>query len=159
MRFLAALCMALLAATGAAAATRLDDSASPRARVDVNPRWLHTNEGLTDPALLNAMVAEVRNLEVRLNTAPFVGKRGRIYLSLPAFTVGLQSPSGLRVEWQTRGTLLAGSALPGTRSVVYDGPIAKASLSDFVDFSLFIDARYLQGGLRFEPVFDIELAP
>ena len=156
MRIVAALIVACLASFATAAATRLDDSASPRARVDVSPRWLHTGEGLTDPARLNAMVAEVRNLEVRLNTSAFVGKRGRIYLTVPAFTVGLQSPSGLRVEWRTRGTLMAGSALPGTRSVVYDGPITKALLADFMDFSLFLDARYVQAGLRFEPVFEIE---
>lgn len=159
MKRAAAMIIACLVSTAAAAATRLDDSASPRARVDVSPRWLHTSEGLTDPAQLNAMIADVRNLEVRLNTAAFVGKRGRIYLALPAFTVGLQSASGMRVEWQTRGTLMAGSALPGTRSLVYDGPITKAYLADFLDFSLFLDARYLQGGLRFEPVFEFELAP
>ena len=159
MKLVAATIVACLVSTAAMAATRLDDSASPRARVDVSPRWLHTREGLTDPAQLNAMIADVRNLEVRLNTAAFVGKRGRIYLALPAFTIGLQSASGMRVEWQTRGTLMAGSALPGTRSVVYDGPIAKAFLADFIDFSLFLDARYLQGAVRFEPVFEIELAP
>lgn len=159
MRIVAAMIVACLASAAATAATRLDDSASPRARVDVTSRWLHTREGLTDPAQLNAMVAEVRNLEVRLNTSAFVGKRGRIYLALPAFTTGLQSASGMRVEWQTRGTLMAGTALPGTRSVVYDGPITKAYLADFLDFSLFLDARYLQGGLRFEPVFEIETAP
>jgi hypothetical protein len=154
MRTLVALLLAGLASI-ATAATRLDDSASPRARVDVTSRWLHTREGL-DTVELNAMVAEVRNLEVRLNTAAFVGKRGRIYLTVPAFVTGLQSASGMRVEWQTRGTLMAGTALPGTRSVVYDGPITKAILADFMDFSLFLDARYLQGGLRFEPVFEIE---
>jgi hypothetical protein len=154
MRTLVALLLAGLASI-ATAATRLDDSASPRARVDVTSRWLHTREGL-DTVELNAMVAEVRNLEVRLNTAAFVGKRGRIYLTVPALVTGLQSASGMRVEWQTRGTLMAGTALPGTRSVVYDGPITKAILADFMDFSLFLDARYLQGGLRFEPVFEIE---
>ena len=156
MRILAALVLACLALPAARAATRLDDSASPRSRVDVTSRWLHTQEGLTDPAQLNAMVAEVRNLEVRLNTSAYVGKRGRVYLTVPASTPGLQSPSGMRVEWRTRGTLIAGSALPGTRSLVYDGPITRALLADFMDFSLFLDARFVQAGLRFEPVFEIE---
>ena len=155
MRIVAA-AMLVLALPAATAATRLDDSASPRTRVDVTSRWLHTQEGLTDPAQLNAMVAEVRNLEVRLNTSAYVGKRGRVYLTVPAATVGLQSASGMRVEWRTRGTLMAGTALPGTRAVVYDGPITKAVLADFMDFSLFLDARFVQTGLRFEPVFEIE---
>ena len=64
-RVLLALGVAVATAAGAAP-VRLDDSASPRARIDAQPRWLHTGEGLTNPELINAMVAEVANLEVDL---------------------------------------------------------------------------------------------
>jgi hypothetical protein len=32
-------------------------------------------------------------------------------------------------------------------------------LSDLLDVSLFLDARFVDSGLRFEPYFEIELAP
>lgn len=153
------LALGLAAATAfVAAPVRLDDTASPRSRVDAQPRWLHTGEGLANPEMVNAMIAQVANLEVRLNTARFVGKRARVFLVFPEFVPGIRSRSGIRAEWRTRGVLLPGSALPGARALVYDGPITKPFLSDFLDLSLFIDARYLDSGARFEPVFELELA-
>jgi hypothetical protein len=161
MRRLAALlALGLVAAMAfAAEPVRLDDTASPRSRVEAQPRWLHTGEGLGNPEMVNAMIAQVANLEVRLNTARFVGKSARVFLVFPDFVPGIRSRSGIRAEWRTRGVLLPGSALPGTRTLVYDGPITKPFLSDFLDLSLFLDARYLDTGARFEPVFELELAP
>ncbi|APV48428.1 hypothetical protein BWI17_01235 [Betaproteobacteria bacterium GR16-43] len=148
----------LFAALACEAGVRLDDSASPRSRVDVQSRWLHSEEGLT-PERMNAMVADITNLEFRLDTSRYVGKRARIYLVVPAFIQGLRSPDGLRVEWRPRGTFLAGSALPGQRTLVYDGPIQRASLHEAFDVSLYLDARYLDRGLRFDPTFEIDVAP
>lgn len=148
----------VVAMTAGAAPVRLDDSASPRARIDAQPRWLHTGEGLSNPELLNAMVADVANLEVRLNTSRFVGKRARIYLVFPEFVPGIRSRSGIRAQWRTRGTLLPGTASPGDRALVYDGAITKPSLGDFLDLTLFLDARHLDRGARFEPAFELELA-
>lgn len=151
----------LLAAWPALAAppARLDDSASPRSRFDVKPRWQYDEEGLADPARLNAMVAEIPNVEVRLNTARHVGKSGRVYLVVPDFVSGVRSPAAFRVEWRTRGQLQPGSAVPGTRALVYDGRIATPVLTDFLDLTLRMDARFVDGGLRFEPHFEIELEP
>lgn len=148
-----------LAMAAGAAPVRLDDSASPRARVDAQPRWLHTGEGLVNPELINAMVAEVPNLEVRLNTARFIGKHARVYLVFPEFVPGIRSRAGIRAEWRTRGALLPGSASPGDRALVYDGPITKPFLGDFLDLTLFLDARYLDRNARFEPLFELEAAP
>jgi hypothetical protein len=143
----------------ASAPVRLDDSASPRSRVDVRPRWQFQDEGLGSAERINAMVADIPNLEVRLNTSKFVGRQARVYLVVPNFVPGLRAPTGMRVEWRTRGTLTAGSALPGTRALVYDGAVARPVLSDLLDVSLFLDARFVDSGLRFEPYFEIELAP
>jgi hypothetical protein len=125
----------------------------------VKPRWQFVEEGLSDPARLNAIVAEIPNLEVRLATAKFVGKQARVYMVVPDFVPGLRSPSGMRVEWRTRGKLLGGSALPGTRALVYDGLIGQAILGDYLDMTLYLDARFLDRGLRFEPYFEIDVAP
>jgi hypothetical protein len=158
MRITSLVLLAIAAGTAFAAPVRLDDSASTRNRVDVRPRWQFQGEGL-GPERINAMVAEVPNLEVRLNTARFVGRAGRIYLVVPDFVSGLRVPTGMRVEWRTRGTLHPGSALPGTRSLVYDGSVTRPMMADYLDFTLFLDARFIDRGLRFEPYFEIELVP
>jgi hypothetical protein len=149
----------LFVSLGASAGVKLDDSASPRSRVDATVRWLHAGEGLTTPDLLNAMVAKEPNLEIRLDTSPYVGKKARIYLVVPDFMPGLRSPTGMRVEWKTRGTFLAGSALPGARTLVYDGTIQRASIHESLDLSLYLDARHFERGLRFEPSFEIDVLP
>jgi hypothetical protein len=159
-RALALLVVALAAVPAfAAAPVRLDDAASPRSRFDVKPRWLYREEGLSDPARLNAMVAEVPHFEVRLNTARYVGKSGRVYLVVPDFVSGLRGATGFRAEWRARGPLLSGSAIPGARALVYDGKIATPVLADILDLTLQIDARFVDAGLRFEPRFEIEIDP
>ncbi len=149
--------VALAATTALGAPVRLDDSASPRARVDVTPRWVNADEA-AGPEQLNAMVADVANLEVRLNTSKFVGRSARVFLVLPEFVPGLRSPSGMRAEWRSRGVFRPGSALPGARTLVYDGPITQPYLADILDITLFLDARHLERGLRIEPYFELELA-
>jgi hypothetical protein len=158
MRTIAALLAGLALVTGATAATRLDDSASPRHVVNVETRWLHAEEGLT-PDQLNALVATVTNLEFRLDTSRYVGKRGRIWLVLPDVVPGLRSPEALRVEWTTRGTFLSGSAFAGQRTLVYEGPIRQASLHEALDLRIYLDARHLEANLRLDPMFEIDLAP
>jgi hypothetical protein len=158
MRALAFL-LIIVASQGALSGEKLDDAGSPRSRVDTTVRWLHTNEGLTTPELINAMVATVPNLEFRLDTSRYVGKKARIYLVVPDFMPGLRSPSGLRVEWKTRGAFLAGSALPGTRALVYDGTIKLPSMHEALDLSIYLDARYFERGLRVEPRFEIDVLP
>ncbi|MBK8324079.1 MAG: hypothetical protein IPL06_15435 [Betaproteobacteria bacterium] len=155
----ALLVLAFVPALGMATPVRLDDSASPRSRFDVKPRWAHAGEVGDNPERMNAMLAQVPNLEVRLNTAKYVGKTARIWMVVPDFVPGVRSPNGLRVEWRTRGTLFGGSALPGTRTVVYDGVIRQAFVTDFLDLTLHLDARYLERGVRFEPTFEIDVAP
>ena len=157
-RFIAALALAAAPAF-AAPPVRLDDTASPRNRLEVKSRWLHNEDGLSDPARLNAMVAEIPNLEVRLNTSRYVGKSGRVYLVVPDFVPGVRTPGGFRVEWRTRGLFRQGAAVPGTRALVYDGRIATPVLADFLDLTMTIDGRFVDGALRFEPHFEIELEP
>lgn len=159
MRRFALLVALSFAAIAQAAPVRLDDSASPRGRIEARPRWQHVEEGLSSPERLNAVVAEVPNVEVRLATAKYAGKRGRVYLVVPDFVPGVRSAASLVVHWRTRGKLLAGSALPGARALVYDGPIPQPFLTDILDLTLHLDARYMDRGVRFEPHFEIDVAP
>jgi hypothetical protein len=150
---------ALAAANALAVPERLDDSASPRSRIEVSSRWQYEGEGLGGTQRIHAMVAEVPNLEVRLNTARFAGRKGRIYLVVPPFVPGLRGSTGMRVEWRTRGPLLAGAGLPGARTLVYEGPVPRPVLADVLDLTLYLDARFVDRGVRFEPYFEIEIAP
>ena len=159
MKVVALLAMLALAAPAALAAPkRLDDRASPRSLVNVESRWVHSGNGL-NAEQLNAMVATIPNLEFRLDTSPYVGKRARIYLVIPDFVQGLRAPNGMRVEWTTRGQFMAGAALPGQRALVYDGLIQRPSMQESLDLSIYLDARYLERGLRFDPAFEIDVAP
>jgi hypothetical protein len=158
MRSVFLLALVLATQPALAAPKRLDDRGSPRSIVNVEPRWLHTSDGLTQEQL-NAMVATVPNLEFRLDTSAFVGKRARIYLVVPEFVAGLRAPNGMRLEWTSRGSFLAGSALPGQRTLVYDGVVQRPVLHETLDLSVFLDARYLDRGLRFDPTFEIDVVP
>jgi hypothetical protein len=148
---------ALLACTCAAAATRLDDSLSPRQRVQATTRWVYDGVGDWTADQRNALVADVRAMEFRLRTASYVGKTAEIYLALSDHVSGLKSPTGMRVDWTTRGRFSPGSATPGTRSLVFRGKITEPVMSDYFDFRIFIDALIWERGIEFDKVFEIEL--
>jgi hypothetical protein len=143
----------------AAASARLDDSASPRQRVETTAQWLYDGAGDWNEDQLNALVAEVRGMEMRLRTAPYVGKDAEIYLAIPQHVRGLKAPTGMRVEWTTRGTFAPGSVVPGDRALVWRGKIAQPVMSDYFDFRILFDARTSERGIEFDPVFEIDVAP
>lgn len=141
-----------------AAPKKLDDRGSPRSVVHADSRWAHSGEGLSADET-NAMVATIPNLEFRLDTSAYVGKRARIYLVIPDIVPGLRSPTGMRVQWTSRGSLLGGSASPGQRTLVYEGPVQRPTMQEALDLTVHLDARYFERGLRFDPVFEIDVAP
>ncbi len=141
----------------AAAATRLDDSLSPRQRVETTTHWLYDGVGNWNVEQINALVADVQAMEFRLNTAPYVGKNVAIYLTIARNVRGLKVPSAMRVEWKTRGVFTPGSVVPGDRALVYRGKITQSVMSDYFDFRIFFDARNSEGGVEFDPVFEIEI--
>ena len=138
-------------------AERLDDSLSPRQRVEATPKWLNTGDNDWTDEQINAMVAEINSMEFRLKTQPYQGKTARVFLTVSRLVKGLRSPVAMRVEWTTRGKFLPGSILPGDKALVFQGKITEAVMSDFFDFKIFIDGRYLDRGLEFDPVFEIEV--
>lgn len=139
------------------ASSKLDDSLSPRQRVDTVTRWLYDGTGDWNEEQMNALVAEVRAMEFRLRTAPYVGKNAEIYLTVPLHVSGLKTPSAMRVEWTTRGNFASGSLVPGNRALVYRGKITESVMSDFFDFRIFLDARTSERGIEFDPVFEIDI--
>lgn len=139
-----------------ASAVRLDDSISPRQRVDVRSRWMYEGEDLSNPQRLNALAAEIRDLEIRLNTSAHVGKSGRIFLVVPDFVQGLRATPGMRVSWKARRTFRSGSVAPGGRGLLYEGPISEPVTGDVLDITIEMDARDADSLVRFKPVFEFD---
>jgi len=151
---------ALSFASSALASVKLDDSLSPRQRIDVVTHWLYDGVGDWNADQINALVADVHAMEFRLRTAAFVGRNAEIYLSVPLQVPGLRSPTAMRVEWTTRGVFSPGAVVPGNRALVYRGKITAAVMSDFFDFRIYLDARKWERSIEFDPVFEIDvLAP
>lgn len=139
-------------------AERLDDSLSPRQQLDINLDWKdqYSTEDL-DARELNALVARAQDVEVRLNTSPYVGQRGRIYITLPLNIRGTADSSALRMSWTTNGLFSNGSLTAGNRVRLFEGEITERVMTDVFDITFEIDARQVYNNLRFEPIYDIEL--
>lgn len=142
--------------TFGAQATPLDDSASPRQRIEAKPRWQYQGEDALSPERIGRMVVDVPNLEIRLDTSGWRGRHARIYLTLPPLIPGVNAPEGLRAEWRARGVMQAGSIMPGGRVLIFDGLVERPQTVEFFDFTIYLDTRFTQRGIRFEPKFEIE---
>lgn len=147
-----------------AAIERLDDSASPRARVPAisSARDEAGRSAAADrtPGIIRMRFGAV---EYRLATARYLGRRARIFYAIPAQIRGLTSPAGLSVEWRGLGALASGTARPGDRTPVWTGVIRDAWLNEAIDLTLQLDPRYLRAaGLSefgLESYFEIEVLP
>lgn len=137
---------------------RLDDSLSTQQQFDLELVWKqqHNTENL-DTRELNALTAQARHIEIRLNTAPYVGQRGRIFITLPLNIRGTADSSALRMSWTTNGLFTNGSLTAGNRVKLFEGDITEPVMTDIFDIIFEIDARQVYNNLRFEPVYDIEL--
>ena len=146
-----------LVASSAALAERLDDSLSIQQQFDLDFDWKQTHniEGL-DERELNALTARARHIEIRLNTARFVGQRGKIFIRLPVNIRGTGDSTALRMSWQTNGLFANGSISAGNRAKLFEGKITEPVMSDVFDITFDIDARQVYNNLRFQPLFDIE---
>jgi hypothetical protein len=139
-------------------AERLDDSLSPRQQFDIDLDWKdqYSTETL-DTRELNALIARAQHVEVRLNTAPYVGQRGRIFISLPLNIRGAADSSALRMSWTTNGLFASGSLTAGNRVKLFEGKIMEPVMTEIFDMTFEIDARQVFNDLRLEPVYDIEI--
>lgn len=153
----------LLAGGGAALAQvhRLDDSTSPRSRVQARPDE-DADAGL-GAAASPFITVRFDGIEYRLATAPFVGRRARIFYVVPPFIPGLRSPAGMRVEWRTGGLFAPGMARPGERRMVWSGTVPGPWMSERFDLRVQFDRRELRpvpgGALDYESYFEMEVLP
>jgi hypothetical protein len=155
--------LALAAAAQAGAAERLDDSASPRSRVQA--RVVLTDEGrtLADSRNPTRALVQFGRVDYKLATARYVGRQARIYYVVPPLIAGLRSPAGLRVEWRGHGQLASGTARPGERKLVWTGVVTGPWMTEALDLSFEVELRELQLGrdsqFGFESYFEIEVNP
>jgi len=152
-----ALCLGVLSGSPTAGAERLDDSASPRQRVEATVEWFAeaSPEDLSEDEF-HTVIARVSGVEVRLDTSPFAGREARIFLRVPVQVRGLRSPNGMRIDWRTQGLFADGSVVPGNRTVIFDGVVPATTMADIFDFVLYIDSRELFPPLAFEPIYEID---
>lgn len=153
-----AACAACFGAAVAAWAqvARLDDSASPRAQVRGDFSSAQGMDG-------NLLVLPFGRVEYRLATAPYTGRRARIFYVIPPAIAGLRSPAGLRVDWRGSGAFASGSGRPGDRVQVWNGVVQTPWMNETFDLTLRVDPRELRlptgAALSFESTFEIETLP
>jgi hypothetical protein len=150
----------------AALTARLDDSLSPRAQV-VAPQVVSEHGRPLDDMLAEAApqfgISKFGRVEYRLATAPYLGKRARIYYVVPTSTTGLRSPGGLRMTWRGNGIFADGSARGGERRLVWSGVVRDAVMRESLDLTMEVKLSELmpraRGGVSVESYFEIEVAP
>ena len=126
----------------------IDDSAT--VVLDGTPAM--TWRSLTPKNRDNAIVGRTR-VNVRLATAPWLGKSGKIYMVLPA-----ESTGSVKIAWRSRGLLLDGQLVPGGRTLVYTGTISVPRMEDVLDVQIEADGIRLSNTqqLRFHFEIDVE---
>jgi|GEM_PF-1592816 len=130
----------------------------PSPDLQLEGRWAAPKPSLrNDPAFNNLVIGETPMTELRLIVPQaFVGKRVRVHMVVPSATQGLAGNRGLEVQWTTQGIFRSGTARPGERVLFYEGTATGGLLRDFVAYTLRVDATYMNGPLRFDPVYEIE---
>ncbi len=143
------LLLAVLGASGSATATtyRVDDSQTQVLESTMPMRWQEFS-----PAASNHLIEGSTRVHARLNLSPWQGKVGKIYMALPAQSIG-----SVQVSWRGQGKLLDGALLSGQRSLVYAGPINTALLDDVLSVNLQADGRLVRSLHRLEFHFEIDV--
>jgi len=111
---------------------------------------LHWQQLSPRPPLNNLLTGSL-SIRVKLNVAPWLRRRGRIYLRLPA-----QQPGAMTASWTTQGRLLAGEISTGSRTLVYAGPITTPFIEDVLQLTLNVDAARMQQLYRVNFTFEMD---
>jgi len=139
--------LALGSAAHAAKTAVVDDSGTLPYNAAVAMRW---QQAQPRGPHATQMVGTLQ-LRVRLNVSPWLKHNGRIYMVLPA-----QQPGALQAAWTTQGRLLPGQLLPGTRALVYSGPITTPFIEDVVQLTVTVDGRRMLASYPVNFRFEID---
>ncbi|MEO8385031.1 MAG: hypothetical protein ABI583_07310 [Betaproteobacteria bacterium] len=145
-------CIAQFTATDTFAASSnpalIDDSATVVLDGTPSMNW----RSITPKSRDNAIVGRTR-VNVKLATAPWLGKTARIYMVLPA-----ESTGSAKISWRSHGLLLDGELAPGRRTLVYSGTIREKRMEDVLEVQIEADGVRLSSvqQLRFHFEIDVE---
>ena len=126
---------------------RVDDSGTVVVDPVLEMQW--QPPGRTGTTLL---VSASTRVSVQLNLASWVGRSGRISMTLLR-TAG----AAVGATWSTGGTLLPGTLISGDRSLVYAGPVSSPLLRDLIDIELEADGARLAQPEALAFGFEIEI--
>lgn len=140
--------LAAVAAPARAATYPVDDSTSQPVAASTPMRW----RSLSPSRANDNRVEGITQVNIRLNTQPWVGKVGRIYMTLPPQPIG-----PVTVEWRAQGRLLSGKLVAGERGLVYAGRIDTALMQDLFTVVITADGRLLSAPQRLRFGFEIDV--
>jgi len=144
-----ALALLVAAPLAASAATfRVDDSATLPNEANTAMQW----RSLAPNRTVGNAVEGTSVFTVRLNTAPWLNRVGKIYMALPEQPIGT-----VTAQWSTQGRLLPGELLSGRRTLVYSGPIRTPLLEDTIALRISADGRRLVSPQRLQFYFEIDV--
>ncbi len=127
----------------------LDDRGTSVLNPVVGMHWGAFGRGTTGQAVTGAT-----RVVVHLATAPWIGRRVRIYMTL-ARTDNVD----VAAEWPAGGVLLAGSLVSAGRALVYEGAVRESQLRDVLAVTLSTDGRRLITATALTFSFEIEVMP
>ena len=143
------LALPLFASLASGAATfRVDDSASLPNEANTPMQW----KSLAPNRAVGNAIEGTMVVQVRLNTAPWINKTGKIYMALPEQPIGT-----VTADWSTQGRLLPGSLVSGRRTLVYSGPIRTSLLEDTIALRISADGRRVVSPQRLQFYFEIDV--
>lgn len=126
---------------------RVDDSGTVVLDPVLEMQWQPPGRGGS-----TSLVSASTRVSIQLNLAAWIGRSGRIYMTLPR-TPG---PT-VRATWRTGGTLLPGTVLSGDRTLVYSGTVTGPVIRDLIDIALEADGTRLSRPEALAFGFEIEL--
>jgi hypothetical protein len=138
---------AVIAGEAARAATfSVDDSASQVLHPDVRMQWEAAAPGG------GANVIGQTTVIARLDVSPWLGRQGRIFMTLPARAEGV-----IEARWTTRGRLQPGALRSGERALVFVGPISMSLIEDTLVIRIITNGELLERVELLEFGFEIEV--
>ena len=129
-----------------AATHTVDDSGSQVLSPQVAMRW---DQPVPHPSQINNLVRGQFTVLLRLNTSQWQGQSGRLYLVVPT------PPTGpVRVAWRSKGMLVDGEMLSGTRTVVFSGSLPGPVVQDTLQMVVVADGSTLVNTQRLDFTFE-----
>jgi len=143
---------------------RIDDTLSPQQVYTLDLAWQANEVARAVNTVLNDESAPLPPLrgflpgvEVRLNTADYVGHRVRIYFILPASNVADPGAGTLELSWEATGDFLSGGVRLGQEALLFDGVLANPVASGTFDFILIAESDGVPESFSIEPYYELEV--